>query len=105
MRAASGRIYEFQGDDDSLLDLGSADFGGDDWSEVETDEQTVKSGYTVRVDPLHGAGGAAGRVYRYIGVEVGYTTEEGEREVAAGDVVEVEITGLGILRNTVELVD
>ena len=81
-------LAELQGlSQDEIEDSGT-------WSVVSTDEQTVKTGYTVRVAEGHTAGGEVGRVYVFGGVEEDYTTEDGERIegrtwrlVKTGDVV------------------
>ncbi|MGI9210888.1 MAG: hypothetical protein ACR2HF_00260, partial [Methylococcaceae bacterium] len=94
VRAASGRIYTFTGEDGTTLDLGTVDYQGDNWDEVDTGEWTVKDGYTVLVDALHTYGGLPGRVYRYLGTKENYTTEDftdkdEQRLVLNGDVVRV----------------
>ncbi|MBF0341678.1 MAG: hypothetical protein HQL95_12055, partial [Magnetococcales bacterium] len=97
----SGLIYEYTGDD-ATIDLRY--IAGDNRFELVDDdtEETVKSGYTVRVDELHSGYaaqgdtshdpnrlGQAGRVYRFIGGSVDHVTAEGKTSISHGQKIRV----------------
>ncbi|MBF0462936.1 MAG: hypothetical protein HQL87_16320, partial [Magnetococcales bacterium] len=92
IRDDDGRIYKFV-DDDATVDLSdkSIDFSKDDrFEEVDTTTSKVKSGYTVRVDALHGPNlGLAGRVYRFIGGSVDHVSDDGETTLSEDQKVRV----------------
>ncbi|NDG42278.1 MAG: hypothetical protein EBY28_23685, partial [Betaproteobacteria bacterium] len=93
VRAADGRIYKYKGVNGTTVNLSDTglNFSGADWEEKVTDNVTLKSGYTVRVDPLHTAGGLVGRIYRFLAAEPSYSTLVGTKQVKHDDVVLVEL--------------
>lgn len=73
-----GRLYEYLGDGSMALNLAAIDYDTDaawslygskaaDHTVALLPKTVVASGTRVLVDPLHDAGGIAGRIYRYIG--------------------------------------
>ncbi|MEN9773450.1 MAG: hypothetical protein RL322_520, partial [Pseudomonadota bacterium] len=90
-RAADGAIWSYTGTDGEEIDF-TEDFdpaGTADWENTDTDTYTVKTGYTVRVDPLHKDGGDAGRVYRFIGTAVDFTTADETVDLETDQIVRV----------------
>jgi hypothetical protein len=86
----AGEVYKYKGAAGTTVNLGNSNvYTSTDWERVDIAQQEMQAGYTVQVTEGHSYGGIAGRVYRYIGVEPNFSTEDEKQTLAQGDFVSV----------------